>query len=496
MNRASGPGHPRPTAVIVVAPDERSAEIVIEGQRQVVQGQAPKETRRAALDVATGYAARIGQPVFVEARDSNGYWHLLATPDGIVQAADQPAQGAPRPPEQSAHPPQPPEPMPQPVAPVTERGGAERRRTILIVGALGVVLLLLIGAGAVALRFLPGSSPEASGEAESDDGAVSLGHPAPPGYTDTVDISEELAPDTLPTVSRDGESLVYIDPAERLNLLNTDGSREWSVTLPFDTGEALGSPRFVEYDGASHVVIETADSLWFWPEDGGSASNVTLNESDSAQYVGAGVLVRDEDSAYVLVDGEPTEVDLPGGSAAMLAEDGRALAGVLQGPWHWVAPDEDPRRVEPEVPEGAGDLDAVMTFLRGYAMVRWETEEGDGHILAFHDNTDGSVLGAAELDEDALEDVQHRTGPLGSVLAAYGPVLFVPDSGETTLVPGFEPEIAIGDQVFGELDGTPVAIDASGEHVEVSEGAQTPRGLLGDRAVVVHDDHLYAIPPQ
>ncbi len=57
MNRASGPGHSRPTVVIVVAPDERSAEIVIEGQRRLVQGQAPKETRRAALDVATGYAA-------------------------------------------------------------------------------------------------------------------------------------------------------------------------------------------------------------------------------------------------------------------------------------------------------------------------------------------------------------------------------------------------------------------------------------------------------
>ena len=494
MNRASGPGHSRPTVVIVVAPDERSAEIVIEGQRRLVQGQAPKETRRAALDVATGYAARIGQPVFVEARDSNGYWRLLATPDGIVQAADQPAQGTPQPPPYPSRPPQAP-PSP-PVAPVAGRNGGERRRGLVIVGALGLVLLLLIGAGVVALRFLPGSSPEVSDEAEPETGAVPLEHPAPPGYADTVDIFEELAPDTLPAVSGDGESLVYIDPDERLNLLAADGSREWSVTLPFEAGEVLGAPRFVEYDGASHVVIETADSLWFWPEDGGSASNVALSESDSAQYVGAGVLVRDDDSAYVLVDGELAEVDTPGGSAAMLADDGRALAGVLQGPWHWVAPDEDPQRVEPEVPEGAGDLDAIMTFLRGYALVRWQTEEGDEYILAFHDNTDGSVLGTAEVDEEALEGVQHRTGPLGTDLAAYGPVLFAPDSGETTVVPGFEPEVALGDQVFGELDGNRVAIDVSGEHVEVAQDAQTPRGLLGDRAVVVHDDHLYAIPPQ
>ena len=495
MNRAPGPGHPRPTAVIVISPDQRGAEIVIEGRRQVVQGQDPKETRRAALDVATGYAARIGQPVLVDARDANGYWRLLATPDGVVQAADQPVQGhASQGHSPQGYAPQPPPPV-APREPEVRGEGAKRRRMFMVLGAAALALLLLIGAGAVALRFLPGSS-EASGEVEPDDGAVPLGHPAPPGYADTVDLSEELAQDTLPTVSHDGESLVYIDPAERLNLLNADGSREWSVTLPFEAGEALGHPRFVEYDGASHVVIETAGALWFWPEAGGNASSVTLSESDAAQYPGSGVLVSDDDSAHVLVDGELAEVETPGGSAAMLAEDGRALAGVLRGPWHWVAPDEDPQKVEPETPEGADDLNSVMTFIRGYAIVLWEMEEGDDLLLAFHDNTDGSVLGTAEIDPDALEGVRHRTGPLGAELAAYGPVLFVPDSGETTVVPGFEPEIAIGDRIFGELDGARVAVDASGASTEVPEDAETPRGLLDDRAVVVHDDHLYAIPPQ
>ncbi|XKK40168.1 hypothetical protein HFP72_05300 [Nocardiopsis sp. ARC36] len=103
MSRASRPGQSRPTAVIVIAPDEHSAEIVIEGQRQVVTGRAPKETRRAALDVATGYAARIGQPVLVDARDANGVWRLVATPDGVVQAAEPPAPvAAPVPPPPAA----------------------------------------------------------------------------------------------------------------------------------------------------------------------------------------------------------------------------------------------------------------------------------------------------------------------------------------------------------------------------------------------------------
>ncbi|MEU3306429.1 hypothetical protein [Nocardiopsis sp. NPDC006832] len=492
MSRASRPGHPRPTAVIVIAPDERNAEIVIEGRRQVVQGQAPKETRRAALDVATGYAAHIGQPVLVEARDANGYWRLLATPDGVVQAADQPVPGPPQgPPRQ---PPTGPGPATGPTAPKDRAAGAKRRRLLLGVGAAGLALLLLVGGGLVAARFLSGST-EASGE-EGDDTTVELDHPAPPGFATTVDITEELAPDTLPSVDREGERLAYIDPAERLNLLNAEGSREWSVDLPFEAGKALGSPRFVEFDGGTHVALETPGALWLWPEEGGTAVNVELTESASAQFVGDGVLVRDDDNAYVLVDGELAKVETPGGSAALLAEDGRALAGVLQGPWHWVAPGEDPQRVEPEQPDGAGDLAEVMTFLRGYALVHWETDDGDGHLLAFHDNTDGSVLGTAEVEEEDLAEVQHRTGPLGPDLAAYGPVLFAPGSGETNVVPGFEPEVALGDQVFGELDGSRVALDASGAPTDVPEGAETPRGLLGDRAVVVHDGHLYAFSPE
>ncbi|MFB8761924.1 hypothetical protein [Nocardiopsis alba] len=486
MSRAPSPGHPGPTAVIVIAQDERTAEIVIEGRRQVVSGRLPKDTRRAALDVATGYAARIGGPVIIDARDANGYWRLVATPDGVVRAADPPPVPASAP---SA---------PEEARPAPEKNGGGRKRVFVIVGVVVMVLVLIGGGSAVALRFLPGSATTASeteGEEETSDGPT-LDHPAPPGYATTVEITEELAPDTLPGVSADGENLVYIDPAARLNLLNADGSREWSVNLPFEAAEVLGSPRFVEYDGAPHITIETAGALWFWPATGGNAGNIELREAASAQYAGSGVLVRGDDGAYVPIDGELEEIDTPGGSGAMLAEDGRALAGVLRGPWHWVAPDEDPLKVEPEEPEGAGDLDSIMTFIRGYAIVLWEMEEGDDLLLAFHDNTDGSVLGTAEVDPDDLEDVRHRTGPLGPELAAYGPVLFEPGSGSTTVLPGFEPEIAIGERIFGELDGTRVAVDASGETVEVPEDAETPRGLLGDRAVVVREDHLYAIPPE
>ncbi|GAA1458101.1 hypothetical protein NE857_20255 [Nocardiopsis exhalans] len=487
MSRASRPGHSRPTAVIVIAPDESSAEIVIEGHRQVVSGLAPHETRRAALDVATGYAAHIGQPVLVDARDANGYWRLIATPDGVVQPAEPTAPAQPRP--------QPPVPGQVP-APQSQVKGKKSGRLLVVGGAIALVVLLLVGAGLAIPRILPGSS-DAAEEGEADENAIPLEYPAPPGFEPVVELSEELAPDTQPAVSRDGSVVVYVDPEERLNLIDADGSRLWSVDLPFDAAAGLGAPRFVDYGGESTIVMETADTLWFWPESGGTATNVELPESGSARYAGDSVLVRDDDAAYLVIDGELEEIEAPGSSVPMLAADDRALTAVVSGPWNWISPgEEDPEVVHAERPSEAGEMEAVLTALREYVIVRWEPLQGDGSILAFHDREDGSVLGSAAIEEDALEDVSHLSAPIGLDLVVYGPVLFDPHSGETAVVPGFTPEISVGDQVFGELDGNRVALDTSGEPSEVPEDAETPRGLLGDRAVVVHDGHLYAIPPE
>lgn len=491
MSRASRPEHPRPTAVIVIAPDELSAEIVIEGHRQVVSGLAPKETRRAALDVATGYAARIGQPVLVDARDANGYWRLVATPSGVVQAADQALSDRPQPPIPGT--PQGGQTPPgHPPAAGKERGGG---RKVLIGGAAVLALLLVVGGGVVVTRFLPGVST-ATEDDGADDPAVALEFEAPPGYAPTVDFSEELAPETQPGISRDGLFLAYIDPGEQLNLLAEDGSREWSVELPFEAGAGLGAPRFVEYGGEDAIAMETADTLWFWPVSGAGPTSITLPESGSARYAGDSVLVRTDETSYLPIDGELEEFEAPGSSEPMLAADDRALTAVVNGPWQWVEPGGGEQEVHADRPDGAGDMEGVVTALREYVIVRWEAQRGEGSLLAFHDREDGAVLGAAEIEEDALEGVSHLSAPIGVDLVAYGPVLFSPATGETAVVPGFTPEATVGAQVFGELDGERVALDAAGEPSEVPEDTQTPRGLLGDRAVVVHEGHLYAIPPE
>ncbi|RKS07948.1 hypothetical protein DFP74_3636 [Nocardiopsis sp. Huas11] len=480
MSRASRPGQSRPTAVIVIAPDEHSAEILIEGQRRLVTGAAPKETRRAALDVATGYAARIGQPVLVDARDANGYWLLLATPDGVVRAADEAAPASP--------PPAPPEP-----APVAGGSRSSRGRTLVIAGAAVLALVLLVGAGAVATRFLSG--PPTAAEAE-EDGGVALGHPAPPGFADTVVFDEPLAPDTRPGVSRDGELLAYTDPDDRLNLFGADGERRWAVDLPVESGEFLDPPRFVEYGGESAIVLETADTLWFWPTEGGAPTSVSLPTDATAQYVGDSVLVRTAETAFVPVDDELVEVEPPGSSAPLVADGERVLTAVVNGPWEWVDTDGGSEEVHAHRPQDAGEMESIVTALREYVIVRWEPLRGEGVHLAFHDREDGSVVGGADIDPADLEDVRHRSGPIGTRVVAYGPVVMDPESGEAAVVSGFVPEIAVGDQVFGQLDGAPVAVSASGMPSDVPEGAAQPEGLLGENAIVVHDDHLYAIPSQ
>lgn len=475
MSRASRPGQTRPTAVIVIAPDERSAEIHIDGHRQVVTGQVPKDTRRAALDTATEHAARIGLPVLIDARDANGYWRLVATPDGVVQSADHPGTEEPLPP-----------------GPGTDPSGGRTGRGLIIAGAAVVALALVAGVGVASWQLLPlGGAPQA----EENDDAV-LEHPAPVGFTDSVVFDHALAPGTLPGISRDGEQLAFVGSDERLNLLAADGSREWAADLPVGGAEVIGAPRFVAYDDEPAVVLETSEELLFWPTGGGAHETVPLGSEASPQYVGGSVLVRSDEERLVASGGELVEVEMPDGGGAMLADGDRVLVAVANGPWSWVDLEGQVEEVDPRRPEEAGEMLGIVTALREYVIIRWEALRGDGEYLAFHDSGTGEAVGGAEIAEGDLDDAAHRSGPIGSELLAYGPVVVDPGSGESAVVDGFEPTISAGPLVYGELTGSTVAVDTAGEPADLEEGAQAPSGLLGENAVVVHEDHLYAIPPQ
>ncbi|WP_028649368.1 hypothetical protein [Nocardiopsis sp. CNT312] len=484
MSRASRPGQSRPTVVIVIAPDERSAEIAVEGHRQTVVGRVPKETRRAALDVATGYAARVGQPVLVDARDASGFWHLVATPDGVVRAADRVDPG----------------PVPAPRPSERARGGAGRR--LLIVGAAALALVLVAAVGVFVLRYLPGSplasGTDTEGTGEGGDGAPErLAVAAPPGFSRMIAFERPVAPGSEVRISRDGEHMSHVDPEGRLTLSDTAGEPLWQVELPGDPAGFLGAPRFVEYGGDEAIVIETAEALWFWPLDDPEPASVDLPDGARVQYVGGSPLVFDGGEPSVPVDGGLEGVDPPEGAGAMFATGGRVLAARVSGPWFWIDRDGIVAEVAGRRPEGAGGVDSVVTALREYVLVLWQPGQGEDGHLTYHDREDGSVVGTVEVDPADLEDVDHRSLAVGTDILGYGHTVVDPGTGEGVAVSGFASQIAVGDQVFGHMDdGRSVAVGADGEPVELADGATFPVGLLGTNAIVVHDDHLYAISPR
>ncbi|WP_067968788.1 hypothetical protein [Nocardiopsis trehalosi] len=474
MNRGNGPGPHRSPVILVVAPDERSAEVTIEGRTRVVTGATPKETRRAALDVAAGYAAHLGTSVLINSRDANGAWQLIISPTGVVRAAGgtevelTAGRGA-------------------------KAGRPRRGRRVLMAAAGGTLAVAAVaGGGVVAVRMLPDITATRVDSAE--DPAVTLeGRSAPPGFTTQAAWRLPTLPGTRPGVAPDGGAAAYVDPEERLTVVGPDGAELWSAELPLPAGDIEGAPTFVSDGDAYGLAVTGSGRLWLWPPSGGAPDEFTLPEGSRVTFAGASALVLGDGRALVPDDGGLRPIAMPSGYGAMLADPGRVLTAVQDGPWRWVGLDGETTEVEPEPPDGAGDLAEVLTARSRYVIVRWVAEEGDQALLAVHDSGDGSVVARTLVDPASLADARWLEG--GSV-AAYGPVVVDLDNGRATALEGFVPTSAAGDRVYGEAAGVPVAVGADAEPTDLPADVVRPWGLLDGRAVVIADGDLYALTPQ
>ncbi|GAA3735197.1 hypothetical protein HDA32_003959 [Spinactinospora alkalitolerans] len=471
---------------LAIAPDERSAEVTIEGRTRLVTGQGAKETRRAAIGAIAEYATRTGRHVVIDAQDAHSVWQLVATPAGVVRAA--------------ATPPQPP-----------QRSRRGRRLAVVAVGGV-LAVGVLAGAGVAAVRLLPdatvvpvdGSSAPASATFET--------RPAPPGFTRQADWRLPMAPGTRPAVALDGSAAALIDPDERLMVVGPGGTETWSAELPVEVGDIDGPLRFARDGDTQRVVLVGDGALWLWPAGGGVPERFDLPDDAEVSFAGTGPLVTAGDDAFVpsfaassedsaeaaaspggFSEGELVRVEPPGGTGAMLADGGEVLAASADGPWAWAGGEEEPREVEADRPEGAEEVDRVLTASAGYVIVRWSADDEDRTVLAVHDAGDGSVTASAAIAPDELEDARWVDGDR---TAAYGPLLVDLADGTTDVLSGFIPVNAAGDTLYGELDGAPVAVGADGEPVELEEDTARPWGLLDGRAVVVADDDLYALSPE
>ncbi|GAA1770082.1 hypothetical protein [Streptomonospora arabica] len=459
--------------VLVVAADERSAEVTIERHTRTVFGATPKETRNAALDLSAEYAAHMGRPVLVNARDGNGAWQLIVSPTGVVRAAGGTEaallSGSPR--------------------TKPKRG---RRIALAVVGA-AAALAVLAGGAFAAVRYVPALVPEAA-PADDRPAATMESRQAPPGFTRDAAWRRPMHAGTEPDVAEGGKRAAYIDPGGRLRVVGRDGGPRWTADLPLSADEVVSGPRFVRAGSADAVAVVGGGALWLWESGGGTPREVALPEGADVSYAGGAPLVIADAKASIPVDGELAPVEKPEGTGALLSDGERVLTAVVRGPWTWVAPDGATERVRPQTPEGAESLHEVYSAGGGYVVAAWNPAGGgDGKVLAFHDWSDGSVAAAAEASEEGLADSVLVHTPKA---AAFGPVIADPREGSATALEGFEAVSAAGGTVFGEVGGVDVATTAGAEPIELEGDVARPWGLLGGRAVVVADGDVYALVPE
>ncbi|GAA1115484.1 hypothetical protein GCM10009605_55940 [Nocardiopsis composta] len=442
-----------------------------------MHGESPRQTRSGALDAAASYAAHLGRPVLVNARDANGSWQLSVSPTGVVQTVGgtDAELGAGR----------------------EKKGSAGKGRKILVGTASAVLVLgVLGGAGYFALGLLPGggSGTTASSDAETPIPFEAL--PAPPGFAAEAAWSHPMAPGIDPTVAPDGGSAAFVSEGGELTLIGPDGTVRWAEKIPVAAGEVENGPYFVADGDGYGVALLGKGRMWLWSAEGGEPVETEVPEGGRVSFAGGAPLVEggDGDAFVTTAGGDLEKIEVPGsGYGAMLYDGEQVLAAVLSGPWKWARPDGGGgKEVEPDEPKGADEIDRLLTARADHVVVLWTAKRGDDGIVAVHDSRDGSVVAQASVDPDELSEAHWEQG--GDV-AAYGPVVFDLAAGEGT-VTGLVPESASDGRVFGEIDGDPVAVDGTGEASEIAPDTARPWGLLDGRAVVVAGETLYGLSPE
>ncbi|MFC4565433.1 hypothetical protein ACFO4E_26550 [Nocardiopsis mangrovi] len=473
MSRDNGAPPHRAPVVLVVSPDERSAEVTIQGHTRVVTGDSPKETRNAALDHAAGYAAHLGTPVLINARDANGAWQLIISPTGVVRAAggteiEMAAKRAPG-------------------------AGRRGRRVVLVTAGGALAIATVAGIGVAAVQMLPGLTPATQVDSGEDPAVTLEARSAPPGFTTQADWRLATLPGTRPGVAADGSAVAFIDPEERITVAGPDGSTLWSADLPLPAGDIEGAPTFVaDAQGDLGLAVTGNGTLWQWPAGGGEPAEFELPSGARVTFAGASPLVLGDGAALVPDDGDLRPVAIPSGYGAMLADPGRVLAAVQDGPWRWVGLDGETTEVEPETPEGADDIAEVLTARSDHVIVRWSADD-DREVLAVHDSADGSVVAQTPVDPALLDGARWLAN---GTVAAYGPVVVDIGGGSATVLEGFAPASAAAGFVYGEAAGASIAVGPDADPVNLPADVARPWGVIDGRAVVIADGDLYALSPE
>ena len=286
-------------------------------------------------------------------------------------------------------------------------------------------------------------------------------------------------------------------------MLNPDGSTRY--TAPLATRPVYG-PVITTVDGAKVVLLQTnSQTVSYWPLDGGDPTTVELPDQVAGQINTAGpsvmVPLSDQRVAYLYHHAWQTLEALPL-TTPKFSTDGAVVSVQPEtGAWWTQRIDAAPTSTRPARPAGAIALGQILAITPQHAILSWKTNPAAGSytapdIVAAYDFATGKLIAQARSvnmlspGRAVYTSAQHR------LTAIDGMILSVPAGkpAALTLINGLQVKAAY-DAVYGQEQGGPALVTATGEAVRLPVSALTPVGATADRLMVVSQDQLYALPP-
>jgi len=458
--------------------DGHNAEVKIAGRSHPVSDNDP---RQASIQLVSERAAQLGRAVKATAVEPDGTsWPLIIHPDGRVEAAEVEAKKK-------------------------EKKSNNNKKPIWPIIVAIVLAGVLIAATVVYLVFLrppsgnvtqPTTSPTATEQpAPRVVPDQFAGRPAPPGWSTNASWTVDLGPGTAPAVSPDGGEVAIITPDEKIVVFDGSGKVLWQHKVP----RGSGTPVYTTIDSKPVVAVVAPESLYYWAEDGAKVTELALPKSATVRFFGTSPLVvqGNEGGASVISGGELKQLPEPPRLATLLlAEGDKALLARYQGPLYWDQPGKERVTVAlkpPAAKTGVTTIHHVAAASPGLVLVFWNSKTAENLIPTVNSSATGAVVATCPTASASKTSGWQWVPDTARKVSAWGECLINFTTKTTKLSAGFQPQSITGQTIYGKTESALVAGTPGGKFTTLAERTALPWGVVGSRAIVVHDSVLYAL---
>lgn len=449
--------------------DAHNGEVKIAGRSHPVVAADPRE---AALTIVVDRAVQLGRPVKVTAVEEDGSsWPLVVYPDGNVEA--------------------------------TANDLGKRKSVWPIFVAAGIAMVLLISTFFYLLVIRGGGDPVADTstsptlpglpgpEIKPDLFNV---RPAPPGWSTQADWSVDVAENSGPVVSADGQQIAFLTTDSRVVVVDPGGKVLWQDEVP----DGTKPPVFTVVDGDEVLAAQTPKALRRWAGGGALPVDVKLPDSAEVNFFGPSPLITDSRGSdpQVIRNGELVTVENQQRFAnVLLANNARALMARYAGPIWWSEPGKPLVTVNAQAPRGLRVIDQIVAASPNRLVILWSAGP-ENVVPSIHDADSGRILAACPVAPKADAASWHWVPDKAGVIAAFGECVIDHSAKKTSAVPGFQPMSITGKTMYGKLNADTVSLVPGGKAAALTDNTARPWAIVGgSRALVMHSGVLYALAP-